>query len=51
MFGKPLRESLKYASVHISTATATGELYVWGYIPVVVAKWYVSDMPVTAIPH
>ncbi|KAG9001421.1 hypothetical protein FRB94_004786 [Tulasnella sp. JGI-2019a] len=38
VFGKPLRESLKYASVHISTATATGDLYVWGYIPVVVAK-------------
>lgn len=41
VFGKPLRESLKYASVQISTANANGELYVWGYIPVVVAKWYV----------
>ena len=38
MFGKPLKESLKYASVQISTANANGELYVWGYIPVVVAK-------------
>ncbi|KZT29820.1 Rho GTPase activation protein [Neolentinus lepideus HHB14362 ss-1] len=38
VFGKPLRESLKYASVQISTANANGELYVWGYIPVVVAK-------------
>lgn len=36
-----LKESLKYASVQISTANANGELYVWGYIPVVVAKWYV----------
>ena len=34
----PLKESLKYASVQISTANANGELYVWGYIPVVVAK-------------
>ena len=45
VFGKPLKESLKYASVQISTANANGELYVWGYIPVVVAKWYVSPMP------
>ena len=39
VFGVPLRESLHYASVQISTANANGELYVWGYIPVVVAKW------------
>ncbi|KAL0067916.1 GTPase activating protein (GAP) for Rho1p [Marasmius tenuissimus] len=38
VFGKPLKESLHYASVQISTANANGELYVWGYIPVVVAK-------------
>ncbi|KAI0331831.1 Rho GTPase activation protein [Cubamyces sp. BRFM 1775] len=38
VFGKPLKESLKYASAQISTANANGELYVWGYIPVVVAK-------------
>ena len=41
VFGKPLKESLKYASVQISTANADGVLYVWGYIPVVVAKWCV----------
>lgn len=41
VFGTPLKESLKYASVQISTANANGDLYVWGYIPVVVAKWYV----------
>jgi hypothetical protein len=40
VFGKPLKESLKHASVQISTANANGELYVWGYIPVVVAKWW-----------
>ncbi|KAF8896430.1 Rho GTPase activation protein [Infundibulicybe gibba] len=38
VFGKTLRESLQYASVQISTANSNGELYVWGYIPVVVAK-------------
>ncbi|KZW02902.1 Rho GTPase activation protein [Exidia glandulosa HHB12029] len=38
VFGVPLRESLKYASVHISTANANGQLYIWGYVPVVVAK-------------
>lgn len=41
VFSKPLKESLRYASVQISTANANGELYVWGYIPVVVAKWCV----------
>jgi hypothetical protein len=44
VFGKPLKESLQYASVQISTANANGELYVWGYIPVVVAKWYVLKL-------
>ncbi|KIM39928.1 hypothetical protein M413DRAFT_29083 [Hebeloma cylindrosporum] len=38
VFGKPLKDSLRYASVQISTANANGDLYVWGYIPVVVAK-------------
>ena len=42
VFGKPLKESLRYASVQISTANSNGELYVWGFIPVVVAKWCVS---------
>ncbi len=41
VFGRPLLESLKYAHVQISTADANGKLYVWGYIPVVVAKWCV----------
>ncbi len=41
VFGRPLKESLKYANVQISTADASGKLYVWGYIPVVVAKWCV----------
>ncbi|KAL0573288.1 hypothetical protein V5O48_008671 [Marasmius crinis-equi] len=38
VFGKPLKEILPYASVQISTANANGEMYVWGYVPVVVAK-------------
>ena len=42
VFGRPLKESLKYANVQISTADANGKLYVWGYIPVVVAKWCVD---------
>jgi hypothetical protein len=45
VFGKPLKESLKYASVQISTANANGDLYVWGYIPVVVAKSYGLSIP------
>ncbi len=52
VFGKPLKESLKYASVQISTANANGELYVWGYIPVVVAKWCVVLLcPAYLRPH
>ena len=43
VFSKPLKDSLRRASVQISTANANGDLYVWGYIPVVVAKWSVSD--------
>lgn len=42
VFGKSLKESLRYASVQISTADANGDLYVWGFIPVVVAKWYAA---------
>jgi len=41
LFGRPLKESVRYASVQISTADSSGRLYVWGYIPVVVAKWCV----------
>ncbi|KAJ6486732.1 Rho GTPase activation protein, partial [Mycena sanguinolenta] len=38
IFGTHLAESLKYASVQISTTNSSGEPYVWGYIPVVIAK-------------
>ncbi|KAG6900790.1 hypothetical protein C0993_000109 [Termitomyces sp. T159_Od127] len=38
VIGVPLKESLKHASVQISTADAQGNLYVWGTVPVVVAK-------------
>ncbi|KAJ1026809.1 hypothetical protein NDA16_002106 [Ustilago loliicola] len=38
VFGVPLRQSLKYASVAISVAGEDGQQYVWGYVPVVVAK-------------
>lgn len=42
MFGVPLRESLRYANVPISTASGSGGvLYIYGYVPVVVAKWCV----------
>lgn len=51
VFGRPLSESLRYASVQISTANSNGELYVWGFIPVVVAKWCVrTSLPVVHIP-
>ncbi|PWN94022.1 RhoGAP-domain-containing protein [Acaromyces ingoldii] len=38
VFGSPLRRSLKYASVAISMAGEDGQQYIWGYVPVIVAK-------------
>lgn len=38
VFSESLRKSLKYASVAISMADEKGEQYIWGYVPVVVAK-------------
>jgi hypothetical protein len=43
VFGSPLKDSLRYANVQVSTADLSGKLYVWGYIPVVVAKWCVPS--------
>ena len=51
VFAKPLKDSLRRASVQISTANANGVLYVWGYIPVVVAKWSVSLPPLPRPTH
>jgi hypothetical protein len=50
VFGRPLKESLRYASVQISTADVSGRLYVWGYIPVVVAKWCVHVLFISLTP-
>ena len=45
VFRKPLEESLRCASVRISLRTSTpnthGDLYVWGFVPIVIAKWSV----------
>lgn len=38
VFGEPLRKSLKYASVAISMAGEDGKQYIWGYVPIIVAK-------------
>ncbi|KAF8190011.1 hypothetical protein K438DRAFT_1722059 [Mycena galopus ATCC 62051] len=38
VFGAPLKVSLRYASVQISTANEEGELFVWGFVPIVVGK-------------
>jgi GTPase-activating protein SAC7 len=38
VFGEPLRRSLKYASVAISMAGEDGKQYIWGYVPIIVAK-------------
>ncbi|KAI0144646.1 Rho GTPase activation protein [Xylariaceae sp. FL1272] len=38
VFGAPLAESIQYANVAISLTNSQGETFVWGYIPIVVAK-------------
>lgn len=38
MFGAPLHEALKHSSVAISLVNQDGKQYVWGYVPVIVAK-------------
>ena len=50
VFGRPLEESLRRASVDIATADPCGSLHVLGYIPVVVAKWFVHLLFISLIP-
>ena len=38
IFGVPLEVSIKYANVAISLTNEKGESYVYGYVPIVVAK-------------
>ena len=38
IFGVPLHESIKYANVAISLANEKGESFIYGYVPIVVAK-------------
>jgi len=38
IFGVPLRQSITYANVAISLIDENGESYVYGYVPIVVAK-------------
>ena len=38
IFGVPLHDSIKYANVAISLTNETGESFIYGYVPIVVAK-------------
>lgn len=38
IFGVPLRQSIQYANVAISLIDSEGNSYVYGYVPIVVAK-------------
>ncbi|KAI0024963.1 hypothetical protein F4780DRAFT_794117 [Xylariomycetidae sp. FL0641] len=38
IFGVPLRQSITYANVAISLVDETGKSYIYGYVPIVVAK-------------
>lgn len=38
IFGVPLNQSIKYANVAISLTNEHGENFIYGYVPIVVAK-------------
>ena len=38
IFGVPLHVSIRYANVAISLTNESGESYIYGYVPIVVAK-------------
>lgn len=38
IFGVPLHDSIKYANVAISLTNEHGESFIYGYVPIVVAK-------------
>ena len=38
IFGVPLAESIRYANVAISLTDENGESFIYGYVPIVVAK-------------
>lgn len=38
IFGVPLNVSIKYANVAISLTNEKGESFIYGYVPIVVAK-------------
>jgi GTPase-activating protein SAC7 len=57
IFGVPLRQSITYANVAISLIDENGKSYIYGYVPIVVAKCGVflkekgSFCPTVAIPR
>lgn len=38
IFGVPLQQSIRYANVAISLFNDEGQSYIYGYVPIVVAK-------------
>ena len=38
IFGVPLAESIRYANVAISLSNEHGENFIYGYVPIVIAK-------------
>lgn len=57
IFGVPLRQSIVYANVAISLVDDNGKSYIYGYVPIVVAKCGVflkekgRYMKLTSIPR
>jgi GTPase-activating protein SAC7 len=53
IFGVPLRQSITYANVAISLVDEKGESYIYGYVPIVVAKCgvYLKEKGVFRVRH
>ena len=47
VFGRPLKDSLRCANMNL--VDATGRVYIWTYIPVVVAKWCVHVLFISLV--
>jgi hypothetical protein len=53
IFGIPLRQSITYANVAISLVDSEGKSYIYGYVPIVVAKCgvYLKEKGVFCVRH
>ena len=53
IFGVPLAESIRYANVAISLTNDNGESFIYGYVPIVVAKCgvFLKEKGLSTVPN